>query len=544
MKNTHTQVARRYFNYLARQFPVMCASDEFHFLPRAEDAANYYDRLDSLEIGRIEDCISELKSFQKEFTRLTEYTNDLEETIDLELLTANAAGVLIELDNKQSWRCNPLLYLKIAFIGLDHALTKPASEPGERMDRALARLQAIPQLLKEACENIGTVPETHYTATLDMLGDCQEYLLETEKHLSKVPSGRVIEKEIAGVSSALSAFKRFIDTTTPLPDQHFRGSTLEASLHEHFLSIRSPEDIYQIAVDEWWETLEKIKALQAKIDPAKSWQALYHQFCPPGIENMDTVSLYRREIDRMQSFFSSQGFSHLNAFITPVEFAETPTYLQSVRASASFAAALTADSGEKSFFYITTLPLWQSSSEADDQLRKRLHREYKPLTAHETIPGHHLLDSVRRNLSNSVRRQVESPLFYEGWASYSESLLTELGYIESPLEYLVEYKRRLWRSARCQIDVGLTTGKLTHDKAMDLLTINGFTPEEAKRQIYRFALNPGYQLCYTLGCHEIVKLRETYGRLLGRERFHANLLEGGQLPFHLAEKRFKSLISS
>lgn len=46
---THIDIAAEYFSYLARRFPVMCASDEFHFLPRAEEAAQYFDKLDDLD---------------------------------------------------------------------------------------------------------------------------------------------------------------------------------------------------------------------------------------------------------------------------------------------------------------------------------------------------------------------------------------------------------------------------------------------------------------------------------------------------------------
>jgi uncharacterized protein (DUF885 family) len=171
---------------------------------------------------------------------------------------------------------------------------------------------------------------------------------------------------------------------------------------------------------------------------------------------------------------------------------------------------------------------------------KRLHREYRFLVAHETIPGHHLLDSTRRRLKNPVRRQIESPLFYEGWATYTESLLTEYGYVNSPLEFLVDYKRNLWRSARCQIDIGISTGKLIREDALDLLIRTGLNREEAARQINRFQLNPGYQLCYSLGRYEILKLKETWESRMGNEQFHTFLLEGGELPFHLIEKRLEA----
>ena len=70
MKAPYTQLALRYFNDLAGRFPVMCASDEFHFLPRAQAAAEYYDRLDDLEGSAIEECVGRLKSFRQKLALL------------------------------------------------------------------------------------------------------------------------------------------------------------------------------------------------------------------------------------------------------------------------------------------------------------------------------------------------------------------------------------------------------------------------------------------------------------------------------------------
>jgi uncharacterized protein (DUF885 family) len=211
-----------------------------------------------------------------------------------------------------------------------------------------------------------------------------------------------------------------------------------------------------------------------------------------------------------------------------------------VRSSASFAAAFSRDPNEESYFYISTQFAQHKSKETDHHLQRRLNREYKMLTAHETIPGHHFLDSFRRRLNNPIRRQIESPLFYEGWASYAESMLIEYGYLNEPLEKLVSLKRQLWRSARCQIDVGFTVGKLSEDTALKLLTTCGFDPAEAWRQLDRFRLNPGYQLCYGYGSHQFKQLKKKYGHLSDSKDFYEFLLAGGELPFHLIEKRFEN----
>ena len=89
---------------------------------------------------------------------------------------ANATGILIELEKKRTWQYNPLLYLKIAFIGLDHALNKPAASSAECMDRIFSRLAAIPELLQQSVENIHVVPQTYHDAARSMLVDCRRYI--------------------------------------------------------------------------------------------------------------------------------------------------------------------------------------------------------------------------------------------------------------------------------------------------------------------------------------------------------------------------------
>jgi hypothetical protein len=539
MDTPHIEMATRHFERLARQFPVMCASDEFHFLPRVAAAGKYYERMDDFEAEKINGFISEMEGLQKELSLRISREKDLEIQIDLELLKANVTGFLVEMKEKKSWRFNPLLYLKIAFIGLDHALTKPVSEPGERLDRLAARLGEIPRLLRQAADNITRAPETYYAAALDMLKDCKKFLKETVEGFT-AGQPRYLSGLIEKALSALNAFEKFLYSLTPAPNKLFESTSFGSSLKGHFLSIRDLEEVFQIAVQERHDCLDNLRSLQAKLHSKKSWQELYHSYYPVNIEAIPTISLYQREASELKTFFSHHGFGQSTLY-APMEIMETPSYLESVRSSASFAAAFTNNDSEKSFFYITTRLPGRYSSEAETLLKKRLHREYKFLTAHETVPGHHMLDSVRRGLENPIRSQIESPLFYEGWATYAETLLITYGYVNTPIEYLVDYKRRLWRAVRCQIDVGLPTGMLRREAAIDLLVMTGFSPEEARRQIDRFQLNPGYQLCYTLGSYEIKKLVDKFGPKLGEEQCRMYVLTGGELPFHLIEKRLTTL---
>lgn len=543
MKEKFHEIVSQYFKYLAMTFPVMCASDEFHFIPRAENAFNYYHRMESLQEDEMEEIIAQLKDFQKKFLSFEDPEQDLEEIIDISLLKASISGILIELENNRIWCHNPLFYLKIAFIGLDHAITKPLPEPDEFAERFYGRLSKIPLLLHNAMKNITSVPETYHQLSIAMLYDVKNYIFEIRDTVSNMVKEGIYDVRLEvfeNVSESVDIFCKFLETVMKVPDHHFSPHSLEDSLKDHFLNERSLEEIYHIAFSEWNKITEHLNKLTAQIDPGKSWQELYHAFIPSNTQEMDILSLYRDEMEQLKSFFNKSNFSKKLAD-PAVEIKETPTYLRSIRGTASFGAALTADIKEFSYFYITTRLSEKNTKESEELLKKRLHKEYKFLTAHETIPGHHLIDSIRRSMKNPIRRQIESPLFYEGWASYAESLLTDFGYVKRPIECLVEYKRRLWRAARCQIDAGIPAGKLTFEDASNLLTRVGFSREEAKRQIDRFRLNPGYQLCYTLGAYEINELKKKYSPFLGKDRFYHFLLNGGQLPFCWIDKRFEKL---
>jgi uncharacterized protein (DUF885 family) len=535
-------LANEYFDFLASRFPVMCAGDEFLFLPRVAAANRYYDRMESLDRESIEECIEILKEFQNKFDGLASRETELERTIDLELLKASAGAILFELEENRSWRHDPVFYLKIAFIGLDHSLTKPADDDKQMAQRVLARLHAIPKLLRQAAGNLAGVPKTYYIAAFRMISDCLQYLDEIGAS-SSIRSDNRFVSGLRDAGSAVEAFREALVALTPIPDEESVVPDIRTILKERFLSVRDLSEVLQVAVEEWRESLEHLDKLQRQINPDKSWKELYHDYLPADAEGIDTIDLYRRETERLASFFRTNGFPEIDLLKLP-QISETPVYLQSVRSSASFSAAFSRDIREKDIFYITTrLPLTRTKK-SEELLLRRLNREYKFLAAHETIPGHFLLDSTRRKLENPVRAQIESPLFYEGWAYYAETLLTETGYDDNPMDRLVDHKRRLWRAARCRIEIGSTTNRLGFNDAAELLINSGFSLEEAASQVNRFRLNPGYQLCYSLGRFEIMRLREMYGPRMGLERFHRFILEGGELPFHMIEKRLAALAST
>ncbi|UCF03597.1 MAG: DUF885 family protein [Deltaproteobacteria bacterium] len=532
------RIANEYFSSLARAFPVMCSSDEFHFLPRVQEAVQFLDRIDELSQEAIGAVVSSVRDLQHQLQEQPT-AQDFEEEIDRQFLLHNMAGVLIELEEVQSWRHNPLVYLKVGCIGIDHALNKPYSDARERFHRTGERLTGLKKLFDEASKNLGTIPGPYYRAAVAMVEDAQRYLEELLREVKRDSYRRQLVRACSEAQHALAAFTQRLREIGPTPAVTVQSISVEELVQRHFGCSRPLEEIFAVAEKEWQDSLKEMDRLRRSIDPSQHWQQLYGNYLPGTGEELDLFRLYGDEIENLRSL--CRNLKLLDGHPDQeVVLSETPTYLRSVRSGASYSAPLTVDPGEQACFYITAgNPI--GNSQMDVLRRQRLHREFRFLSAHETYPGHHLLDSIRRHLENPVRRQIESPLFYEGWAYYAESILAESGHVKDELELLVDCKRRLWRAARCLIDSGLAMQRFTTEKGADLLVSVGFAADEARAQVERFRLNPGYQLCYSLGKYEIVELRQRFLPRFGWQRFHRLLLEGGEIPFHLAAWRFENL---
>jgi hypothetical protein len=183
-KSQISRIAQEYFSLLARAFPVMCASDEFHFLPRVQEAAQWFDQIDQLSQEAIAAAVGSVRDLQ---TRLKKQSGekDFEEEIDRQLLLHNMDGLLIELEEIQSWRHNPLIYLKIGCIGVDHALNKPADNAKECLGRTGERLAGLKGLLAQAGENLKNIPGPYHRAGLAMAEDAREYLEEILRYADR-----------------------------------------------------------------------------------------------------------------------------------------------------------------------------------------------------------------------------------------------------------------------------------------------------------------------------------------------------------------------
>lgn len=529
MKRNSGFIAKEYFDYLGKHLPQHTASDEFYFLPRSEVAVQHLGVLDVLTPERIQDHVSYVRNLSDIIP--LKQANGLEEHIDLLLLKQSMNSFIREFDDAKTWQNDPTLYVKIPLFATDHILSRRQGTPDQTKQDLITLFAQIPSFLESASKNLRSPSEVSLHVAISMARDAIHFYSREVKAFieEKIGTGRELIKINNEVCEAWDRYKRVLLQFSPGETFAVGEEGLTKILTLSLDYPKPPKEILEIARIAYQKIQEKIHALAKRIDSRKSWGLIIREQSPPISSSEEFMHLYEKEVYGLRRFFYSQDVISFPAG-EDVTVLETPSYLKSLRATASYSPPLTGDTKGRGIFYITP--------GKEDLEMISGHCPY--LSAHETYPGHHILDHIRIHHPNPIRRQIESPLFYEGWACYSEQLLDELGYVQDPNRKLVQLQRQLWRCLRAVLDVELQTGTMTLAEAEKEIQCLGFSQKRAHRQIRRFCLTPGYQLCYFMGTHEILRLRDKFLPELGPKIFHDTLLDGGEIPFYLVEKRLKA----
>ena len=256
-----------------------------------------------------------------------------------------------------------------------------------------------------------------------------------------------------------------------------------------------------------------------------------------------------------------------NLFDVPANYrldvVPTPPVLQSTIDAAYYPAPPFKKSGVGRFYLTPT----GNSAEA---LKLNNFSSVADTAVHEGFPGHdwhfRYMTENKENISNirwltpgaveDSSSMWSDSMATEGWGLYSEELMSEpvpnhkYGFY-SPGEYLYELQGQLLRAVRIRVDVGLHTGRMTFDEAIDYFTEHLlFTPnarvnsatdpaaraafDSATRAIYRYSKWPTQAITYNLGKNAIIELREACkaksGASFSAKKFHERFMSQGQIP--------------
>jgi uncharacterized protein (DUF885 family) len=192
------------------------------------------------------------------------------------------------------------------------------------------------------------------------------------------------------------------------------------------------------------------------------------------------------------------------------------------------------------FFYIPTY----NPKSGNFYIRAAI-EDPRPILGHEGIPGHFLQISIANHVASEIRRQHQDSVFAEGWALYTEEMLTRAGlYPDDSAAYSQVLRLSRYRAARIGVDVSLHTGRWTFEQAVSyFMEGGGLDREAAEGEAAGAASSPSQKISYITGKWQVMRLLGKY-----RDRhnengadafrlgaFHDQLLSYGTLPLSVVE---------
>ena len=153
-----------------------------------------------------------------------------------------------------------------------------------------------------------------------------------------------------------------------------------------------------------------------------------------------------------------------------------------------------------------------------------------------------------RNYFQSPSRFPFYTAYVEGWALYCETLGTELGLYDDPLDRFGHLSEDIFRACRLVVDTGLHARGWTMARAVDyMMEHSAASRDNIEGEVRRYVTWPGQAVGYKVGQMKILLLRQMAKKKLGDKfdikKFHDIVLDCAG-PLDILEKHVNEYINA
>jgi len=308
----------------------------------------------------------------------------------------------------------------------------------------------------------------------------------------------------------------------------------------HTTTTLTPQQIHQIGL----EQVKQIRAQMDRVIAQSGFKGGFEEFVTFlntdlqfDYATADDLLLHYRDISKRADPQLAHLFGKLPRLpygVKPVPDAVAPS-----QTSGYYEAGAPAI-GRPGYFYVNTY-----------KLESRPRWDAEDLTMHEAVPGHHLQLSLAQEMEGvpEFRRWLGYSAYVEGWALYSESLGSEMGFYTDPYSKFGYLSAQMWRAVRLVVDTGIHSMGWSREKAIQYFKENSGQPEQnVVVEVDRYIVWPGQALGYKIGQLRIQELRLAAEKELGERfdirAFHDAVLGEGALPLDVLEARIRGWVAA
>lgn len=610
LPGTFAQLRDRYFVFHLDKNPVTSTylgGDGYS--PALADANT---RLRNFTQAAIDAELREYKSLRASIAAIPEATLVGAEKADQQLMLAQLDFLIHQMGEQHYYQRALDTYVAEPFRGVDWQIQQMPEIPGGLLgnesdwQQVVTRSLAIPTYIEVAKANLlagkkaGAIPDKRMVQRDGINGSKanSEYFRTTlpktaQQFIGSRPfaAGMMTQITAAGNSAATAwdGFALFLSQNFDVNETVDRYASGEAEyewrVHNVLRDSRTAAELYEYGAAQVALYTGKL------VEVAKEFSANAKLNLPFGSDADNYASVKKvmdflskdspKDDDQLFKWYRDAGDRAVaygrehNLFDVPATYrldvVPTPPVLQSTIDAAYYPAPPFKKSGVGRFYLTPT----GNSAEA---LKLNNFASVADTAIHEGFPGHdwHFkymtehkdqIANIRWLTPGAVEDSSamwSDSMATEGWGLYSEELMSEqlpdhkYGFY-SPGEYLYELQGQLLRAVRIRVDVGIHTGRMTFDQAIDYFTEHVlFTPgareraatdpaakaafDSASRAMYRYSKWPTQAITYNLGKNAIIALREEckarMGASFSAKKFHERFMSQGQIPVAFIRESF------
>lgn len=413
----------------------------------------------------------------------------------------------------------------------------------ERLESITSRIQAMPRFLEESKTMITKPVKLWVEIELESSKRFPMFLediLNTGTEVLDTDKLEALKTAVEDAKIAITDYEKWMSESL-LPtaiEEHRMGEEMFHKVIElkHLgLSVAEIRELGDKYLD-WCK--KRLEELAEEIKPGAGVEEVREIVKSDHPENFDQVlEKYREAVAESRRFVQENGMIDIPAG-EKLTVIETPEYLRNTIPFAAYMMPGKYDQEQEGIYIVTPV------EDKPELLKEHSYAGIVNTSVHEGYPGHHLQLTVSNMNPSLTQVLVHSTETVEGWAHYCEDWMKDKGFDDTPEARFVQTIDILWRAARIIVDVDLHTKKMTMEQAIDFLVDNvGMERPSAVAEVKRYTMYPTYQLCYLIGKHLIVGLKEEIKERMGDKFtdtfFHNTFLASGSFPIYLTRQTFE-----
>lgn len=474
--------------------------------------------------------------------------------INYEILQAELTRSIWLAENTHPFEADPRVYGGYISDSVYSLLTQSTLPRETNIRNAVARMKEIPRIVATARSTLRQMPrsilETAIGQNRGAIGFYQEGLLELAR---ETPQLDELRAAAVPVVAALKEHQQFLEDCRTLRangewrlgkekfsakldlvlDAGLTADQVFADAQQEFERVQ--RDLYLVARQLWSRyvplaPLPPDDASGRRETIARVTKAVSQEHGRPE----ELVDETRATVDRIQAFIRDHDILRLPE-PDRCQIIEMPEFRRG-NSLAYLEAALPLDPSGASLYAVSPPPADWDAAKVRSFLEEYNRHMLQILTIHEAYPGHYVQLEYSNRSRTLIRRVLQSGVFAEGWAVYTEQMMLDQGYGDGDLPLrLNQLKFYLRTVSNAILDHRMHCTELTDEEALRFLMEDAYQSEgEARLKIIRAKQSSTQLSTYFVGRMAFYRARQEIQRELGESfdlgRYHEAVLDHGSVP--------------